>query len=79
MLDESSMSISSFYVPTDDEVLDFAEVNDLDSNAVEIFLFERQEDSWQIRKQDGRVEGVRDWQKFLTAFCEKYEADRTCS
>ncbi|HTV42912.1 MAG TPA: hypothetical protein VMF08_20275 [Candidatus Sulfotelmatobacter sp.] len=72
----ADQTYAPFYIPTDAELLAFVEDQELSDDAVAVFMFARSTDAWQIRKSDGRVEGVRDWRKFLTAFCEKYERDR---
>jgi hypothetical protein len=82
MLAEVEASLGSdyekpFHIPTSEEVMEFATQHDLNFDAVDKFLFDREQDGWQIKKLDGTVEPVFDWQKFITAFSEKYDRDRT--
>lgn len=63
-------------LPTEIELLEFAEDNDIDSNAAQAFYDQHElMDNWTTGGVNN-PQPIRDWKKALVAFAEKYVSDR---
>ncbi len=67
----TSSSMIEFEIPTEQQLSDYAEQEDLDAEAVSQFWHDHQRDGWTIRGKR-----IRYWQLALKAFCDTYAASK---